>query len=199
MAIRYYDKALVEKITKWVKDPNMRILKPEEVTRLFQQTADINNDKPISLPLIAISREPNVEILSTNKKPLSFDGKMIKANYNKSEQLDAIPVSINYQLDIYTRYFTEGDEYVRNFIFNLINYPKLYIEIPYNNNKIEHNAYVKILSTVEDTSSIPQRLVPGQFTRWTIKLTIDDAYLFSIPILKNIHIDSDIEIDTETE
>ena len=54
MAIRYYDKALVEKITKWVKDPNMRILKPEEVTRLFQQTADINNDKPISLPLIAI-------------------------------------------------------------------------------------------------------------------------------------------------
>ena len=67
MAIRYYDKALVEKITKWVKDPNMRILKPEEVTRLFQQTADINNDKPISLPLIAISREPNVEILSTNK------------------------------------------------------------------------------------------------------------------------------------
>ena len=40
MAIRFYDKALSAKIESWIKDPNMTILKPDEVTRLLQIQAD---------------------------------------------------------------------------------------------------------------------------------------------------------------
>ena len=46
------------------------------------------------------------------------------------------------------------------------------------------------MSTVEDTSDIPQRLFSGQFTRWSIRLTIDDAYLFSAPVEKNWSMDT---------
>jgi hypothetical protein len=83
---------------------------------------------------------------------------------------------------IYTKTFIEGDEYLRNFIFNFVNHSRMAITIPYNNINFKHTANVRINSTVTDTSDIPQRLFPGQFTRWTIKLNVDDCYLFSVPI-----------------
>ena len=182
MSVRYYDEALVNKIQKWIKDPNMRILKPNETARLFQITSDLTNDAPIKLPLIAISRDPEVEVLSTNKKALSYSGMRLDKNEKSQLSLDAIPIQVSYQLDIYTKELSEGDEYLRNFIFNFINHPKLSITIPYNDINFEHQSNVRIMSTIEDTSDIPQRLFSGQFTRWTIRLNIDDAYLFSAPV-----------------
>lgn len=197
MAIRLYDEALYLKIQKWIKDENMRILKPDEVTRLIQMRADLTNDKPLKLPIIALSRESEIELLSTNKKPLTFDGIMKEAAKGKTLQINAIPIQIGYQLDIYTRYYEEGDEYLRNFIFNFVNYPKLTVTLPYNESNIEHNANITLIKTVEDNSDIAQRLFPGQFTRWTIKLLIEDAFLFSIPHVDNVDIDEKIEIEIE--
>jgi len=203
MAIRFYDEALYEKIKAWDSDNRLTILKPQDVVDLFEQIADQKYDKPLQLPLVTLSREPTVSILSTNKKPLTFDGKRINHTtvefepgmteeqkldkiYDtpnlKAASLNAIPIQLNYQLDIFTRRYDEGDEYLRNFIFQLINYPKLKIEVPYNKNKVEHVCTIRILPNVEDTSQIPQKLFKDQFTRWTIKLEIDDAYLWSIPI-----------------
>ena len=34
MAVNFYDEALVKKIQGWITDPNLRILKPNETTRL---------------------------------------------------------------------------------------------------------------------------------------------------------------------
>lgn len=197
MAIRLYDEALYSKIQKWVKDPNMRILKPDEVTRTLQMRADLNNDKPLKLPIIALSRETEIQLLSANKKPLTFDGMMKEATKDKTLQINAIPMQVGYQLDIYTRHYEEGDEYLRNFIFNLVNYPKLTITLPYNDSNIEHNAHITLIKTIEDNSDIAQRLFPDQFTRWTIKLLIEDAYLFSIPYVKNITMDEEVEIEIE--
>lgn len=197
MAIRLYDEALYSKIQMWVKDPNMRIIRPNEVTRLFQMRADLTNDKPLKLPLIALSRETDIQLLSANKKPLTFDGMMKEANEEKTLQINAIPIQIGYQLDIYTRHYEEGDEYLRNFIFNFVNYPKLSITLPYNDANIEHNANITLIKTVEDNSDIAQRLFPDQFTRWTIKLLIEDAYLFSIPYVTNVKVDEEVEIELE--
>lgn len=200
MAIRYYDEALTEKIKSWVKDPDMRVLSPNDSTRLFQMKADLNNDKPLQLPLIAISRDSEIEIINTNKHALTYDGAHIEVDEEKSKQLNAIPIKISYQLDIYTKYFAEADEYLRNFIFNLINYPRLSIEIPYNNSKIVHNFTIQLDSTISDNSDISERLIAGQFTRMTLKFYIDDAYLFSVPFMKNWKIETgDIEINNEKE
>lgn len=188
MAIRFYDEALAQKIQKWIKDPNLVVLKPNEVTRLLQIKADVNNDKPLKLPFIALSRDPQVDILSVNKKPLTFDGMMKEATKEKTLQINAIPIRIGYQLDIYTRKFAENDEYVRNFVFNFINHPKLEITLPYNDSNIVHHANIQLVESMEDNSDIPQRLLPDEFTRWTLKLVIDDAYLFSIPYVNNVYI-----------
>ena len=190
MAIRYYDEAVSKKISSWIKDKTMVILKPEEVTRLFQKLSYDKNDQPLTLPLIAISRKPEVTILNTTRKLLSYDGAKIRATNNAAQKLNAIPINIDYQLDIYTKTFEEGDEYLRNFIYNLINYPKLEIEIPYNNAGYDHMASIVLSESVTDNSDIPQRLFPGQFTRWTLNFNIPDAYLFSSPVKENVYIQS---------
>ena len=79
MAFYYYDQALLEKIQGWVGDNKIKITGPEETRRLFQYRADINNDEAIQLPLITLRRNREVNILSTNKKPLVFDGLTLNA------------------------------------------------------------------------------------------------------------------------
>ena len=50
---------------------------------------------------------------------------------------------------------------------------------------------------MSDTSAISERIFSGQFTRWTIQLEIQDAFLFSTPYRKNWKfILDDTEIDT---
>lgn len=200
MAVRFYDEALKNKIQDWIKDPNIKVLSPNDTTRLFQIKADETNDKPITLPLISLSRDSEVRIRNANKRVMSFDGVRVRAIDNETKEeinpgraykLNAIPVIITYQLDIYTRYYEEADEYARNFLFNLINYPKLTIEIPYNNVSLTHDSNINLNSSIEDNSDVPLKLFPDQFYRWTFTLTIEDAYIFSVPLKENILIDEE--------
>jgi hypothetical protein len=189
MACRYYDDLIIKKLQKWIPEAsNLRVLKPDETKRLFELTADDKKDSPLNLPLIAVSRDTDIELLSTVKSPKSYDGIRVsspKAQLNTSALFNVIPIKLNYKLDIYTKTAEEGDEYLRSFLFKLINNPTIKIVIPYNDFNIEHIANIRVLSTVSDTSSIAERLFSGQFTRWTIQLEIHDAFLFSIPYKQN--------------
>ena len=189
MSVRLYDEAVVTKIKGWIKDEKMRVLPPNEANRLFQMIANMQDDKPVSLPLIAISRSNEIEIENTNKKPLTYDGMMLDATKDKSLQIDAIPMVLNYQIDIFCKDEEEADEYMRNFTFALINHPKVKVFLPYNQINYEHWSYMRMLSTIEDNSDIPIRQFGDQFTRWTIRFTIDDAYLFSLPYKDNVSIE----------
>ena len=195
MSFGLYDKALTEKIQRWVNDPNVKITSPDETKRLFQYRADINNDGPIELPLISIRRGKTITILNTSKKPTTFDGYTLEANKNFIKSLSNVPISLDYQIDVYTRYLPEGDEYIRNFIFNIINYPTLNIHIPYQGVDYEHTSNIRLVSEVEDNSDIPERLIPGQFTRYTIGITVDDAYLWSVPIRSNLSVETQIVVE----
>jgi hypothetical protein len=188
MAISYYDEAITQKIKGWLADSSqLRVLAPDESNRLFQLKADDSNDEPLKLPLIAISRNRDLEIESTIKQNRSFDGFVIDKIDDKDApspvtvHLNVIPVKTTYQLDIYTKKRIEGDEYVRQYLFKLINNPQITIEIPYNNFIVRHNANLRVLNTVSDTSDIASHLFSGQFYKWTIQLELQDGFLFSIP------------------
>ena len=198
MACRYYDDILSEKIKKWIpENSNLRVLKPEETKRLFELTANDNNDQAFKLPFVALSRNNDIELLENIKSVKSFDGLKLLQNSDCTLSLNVIPIKLEYQLDIYTKRYDEGAEYIRSFLFKLINSPLLKIEIPYNDTKILHTANIRVLSTVSDTSAISERIFSGQFTRWTIQLEIQDAFLFSTPYRKNWKfILDDTEIDT---
>lgn len=197
MAVRFYDEAFVNKLKDWVKDPNLRILKPDETTRFFEMRADMKDDKPFSLPVIAVSRDKDIEILNPQKQPKTFDGFLYSSDAEISMPINAIPIRIGYQIDIYTKKMAECDEYVRNFVFNFINYPKLTINIPYNNVQLKHQSNILLQPNISDNSDIKEHLFPDQFTRFTLKVIIDDAYLFSIPKNTSAQFEQ-ISVDTPT-
>ena len=191
MACRYYDDLIVEKLKRWLPEAStLRVLKPDETKRLFELAAEDSNDSPLKLPVLAVSRSTDIELLSNVKSPKSFDGvRLLDKNNNvvsnKTALFNVLPIKLSYQLDIYTKTAEEGDEYLRNFLFKLINNPVLKILIPYNNVNLEHIANIRVLNQVSDTSAINERIFSGQFTRWTIQLEIQDAFLFNIPYKKN--------------
>lgn len=184
MAISYYDEAVTQKIKGWLADTTkLRVLSPDESSRLIQVSADESNDKPLKLPLIAISRNKDIEIESAIKQNKSFDGLVIDKNIEKATTVhfNVIPIKTTYQLDIYTKKRIEADEYIRQYLFKLINNPQIIIDIPYNNFLVRHTANLRVLNTVSDTSDIPTHIFAGQFYKWTIQLELQDGFLFSIP------------------
>jgi len=66
------------------------------------------------------------------------------------------------------------------------------IEIPYNNSSINHTCYIRLNPTISDNSDIAEKLFSDQFTRWTLNFTVEDAFIYSIPILQNKRIE-DVE------
>lgn len=74
---------------------------------------------------------------------------------------------------------------MRNILFNLINFPQLVVYIEYNGEKIEFHSAVTINGEVEDTSDISERMVSGQFTRLSLQISVDDAYLWDFRIRDN--------------
>ena len=185
MAIRYYDEALVNKLMNWLKIPiqnnKLHILKPEESTRFFEMQLDQISDKTLTLPLISISRDKDIEILNTQKQSKTFSGFYADSNTETYHPINVIPIQIGYQIDIYTQRLAEADEYVRNFVFNFINYPQLEIILPYDGLNIKHVANIQLNTSISDNSDIKEHLFPDQFVRFTLRIAIDDAYLFSLP------------------
>ena len=184
MAISYYDEAVTQKIKGWLADSSkLRVLSPDESSRLIQLNAEDTDDQAFKLPMIAISRNKDIEITSAIKQNMSFDGLIIDKDATKSEtvHLNVIPIKTTYQIDIYTKKRIEADEYVRQYLFKLINNPQIIVEIPYNNRIVRHTANLRVLDTVSDTSDISTHIFPGQFYKWTIQLELQDGFLFSIP------------------
>lgn len=179
MSVALYDQAVKQTIQRWILDPNLTVLGPDETKRLFQYKADKNDDRPLTLPLIAIGRDRDIDIQVTAKRPMSHSGKVFNSDGKVSDHLNAVPITLRYQIDVYTRYQEEADEYIRNFVFQIINYPAMEIQIPYNGSNLEYTSYMSLVNQITDNSDVAERLIPGQFTRMTLRVQLSDAYLFS--------------------
>lgn len=197
MSAYLYDTALIQKFNRWTENTNIHVYGPEQTRQLFQILADTKRDKPIELPIITIVRPSGYTIVNPNKKPLSFDGLYVNNNEKDTThalQLNAIPIQLEYQLNVYTRKYQEADAYMRELVFNLINYPKLQITIPYHGSDIVHNCSIEINPSVEDTSSMSERLDIGQISRLSLSFSILDAYLWDTRLKPYITIDGGLLI-----
>ena len=200
MSAFLYDTALIQKLNRWTEKTNVHIYGPEQTRQLFQLLADTNKDKPIELPIITIVRPNAYQIMNPNKRPLSYDGTIVASDddgKNYALQLNAIPIQLEYQLNVYARKYQEADAYMRELIFNFINYPKLQITIPYHGSDIIHNCSIEIATNVEDTSGIPERMVSGQFTRLTMSFLILDAYLWDTRLRSYLSMDGELLIQSD--
>lgn len=190
MSLYLYDTALIDKFKSWTRDTDLHVYGTEETRRLFEAKLDENKDKPIKLPMVCLKRHSTTTIVNPNLTPKVIDGYTIEASISTSLQLNAIPIKLDYTLDIYSRYYQEADELSRNFLFNLLSYPTVQIILPYQGKQWKVNSYIKLNEEYEDTSGIEERLNLGQFTRFSINFSLEDAYLWDIRARDNISIET---------
>lgn len=184
---------------RWVEGTEVSLISPDETTRLFEVVADTHSDTPIKLPMITLRKNNSYSVLVPIKRPMSYNGVRLKSTDGRNEQLTMIPISLQYQIDVYARHYREADEYMRNMVFNIINYPELQIEIPYENIKRNHVANIRIITDIMDNSAIPQRLNIGQFTRLSVGVSIDDAYLWDVRIKDTLRIAPSVVVENKEE
>lgn len=61
-------------------------------------------------------------------------------------------------------------------------------------------SHIRLSPDIEDNSDIPERLIQGQFTRRTISINVDDAYLFDYRTKDTIKIgDLNVEVKLKSE
>lgn len=191
MSTFIYDEALTEKLRNWTDKTKTEIYGPNETSRMFEVIADKNGDEPIKLPIITIERDRGFEIINsgTTRRPLSYDGTPSKADEKYGDTINAIPISIAYQINVYARYAKEADILVRNLIFNVINYPKLEVIVPkvvvYDKNgcinDFIHTARIELSSTsIQDNSNERERFIEGNYTKLSFLIQINDAYLWDL-------------------
>lgn len=197
MSVTLYDKALVQKLNKWTDSTDVHVYGPDDTKRLFEVHAEESNDGPIKLPIICVRGLGDLDLINPNRRMMAVHGLTLIQGVNKSVTLPAMPLKIGYQLDIYARYKEEADEFIRNIVFNIVNYPKLSVTIPYNGLGFEHNAFIRMNSGIKNNSDIPERLIPGQFTRYTLDIYLDDAYLWDVKIKEHLSISASLDSQNE--
>lgn len=191
MSVYLYDDALLSKIKYWTEKTSLHVYGVDEIRDLFQVVADETKDSPIKLPILTVTRPKGYTISNTNKKPTTYNGIKVVQGEKTASMLAQVPINIQYQFDVYTRYQKEADMYMRNLVFNIINYPTLSIIIPYRDINFKHNANIRINSDVMDTSNTSIRLFNGQFTRLSVTVNIDDAYLWDLRVANNLTIEDE--------
>ena len=192
MATFLYDEALVEKFKNWTQKSQIEVYGPNETSRMFEVMADKGNDEPIKLPIIALERDRGFEIINDGqtRRPLSYDGATFNIDRKYGDTLNAIPISIAYQVNIYCRYAKEADILVRNLIFNVVNYPGLEVTVPkvgrWNFETEQYEDYVHMArielgnTTVQDNSNERERFIEGNYTKLSFLIQINDAYLWDL-------------------
>lgn len=196
MSATLYDNAIVERFRSWTGDNHITITPPDD---LFSYRAHIDNDE-VKLPIISLNRV-GMTLLDTSKQPKSYDGMSIEISKDKSFKLRAVPVRINYQVDVITRFRKECDALVRELIFKIINNPTITVQVPFNNYNGFHNFNILLGEDVDDNSDIVEHNERGEYFRQTLNLYTDDAYLFSYKEHENktleVCVEADLKVETE--
>lgn len=191
--IYLYDTALLNRLKRWFNNPNITI--SGDTKALFTSQADINENDSFPFPLVAVTRADTIGLLETNKKPKSFRSQKFDLVSDKTQinVLNAIPINLAYQIDIYTRHRLENDNILRELVFKIINNPSLEIEIP-NSGEKTHRFNMRLRDTIIDNSDIPEHLIRGEYFRTTLEIFIDDAHLFEYKGKDVWMLETDIEL-----
>ena len=164
-----YDKALENKLKKVFDNT---VYAP--VNKFYERYLLKNGNDPVQLPALSIWRMPQYEFNMGNARTqLSISNLAIKHRpelYVKN--IYSIPVSLNYQLDIWAGTDIDRDDLLKELLYFLILYPDIYIE--YEGQKFE---FPTIVGSPDDITDISGFEVTGDLYRISIPLEVPDARL----------------------
>jgi len=192
MSAGLYDDVIVRNTRSLFKD-NVYINSPDEV---FMTIARLEKDT-VKLPLISIQRT-GFTILDKNHT-MKFEGMLAaRSDDGKIYNVQAIPIRINYLMDVWSKSRAENDNLLRELIFYYSTNPTLSIKIPYGLD-IPHDFNIFFDDDVEDNSDIASQRELGVYFRQTIPFYVPDAYLWKSSSRYPVSIDITITTEEESE
>lgn len=195
MSVFLYDNAIVTKLRALTENSNIYIVPPN---LQFRTIAKLQEDT-VEMPFISLNRT-GWGLTSHRPHSMKFSG--LKAVVNEEEEttsyLQAIPIRINYLMDVWSKTREENDVLLRELIFYFSINPTLEVTIPYGINQ-KHNFDLFIDDDIEDNSDIVEQLNHGEYFRQTISLYTDDAYLWKSRVLKPYVMELSLDINDGAE
>lgn len=172
--IYLYDNAIVDKFRSLFKDSRITVQPPENAIRYVAQ---LSNDD-VKFPLIALNRTSWSLRSGDISWAQSRTGIANRLNPdNTISVMRAIPIQMEYQLDVYTVDRLTSDEIYRELIFYFIKNPTLEVEIPYTVDG-KHVFNLDINPDITDNSDTVEHVNKGVLYRYTSTWVVKDAYLF---------------------
>lgn len=182
-----YDLAIIKDLrarfnyTKDGKKKTNNIIQITNSENVFNIIGDIENDN-IQFPIISLIRT-GWQFTGAEPEFLNNSGGLVgylegeKGERIKQVRLQAFPIQINYQLDIWTQNRYDNDVIAREFCWFYKQNPQLRVFIPHGLNITEpFNLFIE--NEIVDNSDIAEHNSRGRYYRQTIGLYVDDAYLW---------------------
>ena len=150
---------------------------------VFEIIGDLENDN-IQFPIISLTRT-GWSIKDFHQETQTHLGALVdyieptdkKDDRLKQVRLQAIPIKINYQVDIWTQNRADNDILARELIWFYTLNPQLLVKIPHGLNA-KHVFNVMFDFDIVDNSDIVEHNSKGRYYRQTLGLYVDDAYLW---------------------
>lgn len=175
MSVYLYDTAIIENLRKLTEDTRIHIAPSENV---FTTVGKLEGTEDfVEMPLISITRTGwSIKPPQHSQK---FEGATYQYDVKKDyvQNIQMIPIQINYLMDIWTKTREENDLILRELIFYFNDHPTMQITVPYDANYV-HNFNIFFNSDVEDNSDIVEHKNRGEYFRQTLSFYTDDAYLW---------------------
>lgn len=182
LSVGLYDQAIVNDFRRIFHNGNIFISDTEET---FDLLAKVDRDD-IKFPIISLTRT-GWSLTDNRPHSLKFEGSVVDIreatddpdeDYKIVRRIQAIPIIINYNIDVWTESRRQNDDIMRELIFYYSTSPTLSVKVPYGA-KICHHFNLFFNSEVEDNSDIPAHKNRGRYFRQTIGMYTDDAYLWN--------------------
>lgn len=95
------------------------------------------------------------------------------------DELQFVPIRINYQMDVITRSRKDNDQLTDEIIWYFLNNPTLQVSIGKGAN-VTHNFNLFFNNDVEDNSDLESHVSRGEYFRTTMTLYVPDAKLWKM-------------------
>lgn len=169
MSASAYDEAIVSDLRKIFKNDDKVMITP--VDTVLRTVADLRSDK-IKLPLLNLTRVGFSLRKTDGNHSTLFTGAPVNDKY-----VQVVPISLRYQLDVWTKFKKDNDNLVRELIFYYMLNPTRTVEVPYGIG-MSHTFNIRLDQDIPDNSDIIAHGERGEYFRQSLTLYVDDAYLF---------------------
>lgn len=183
VSVYAYDKAIVEDFRARFVNNSNQVNKNVQIgpaDRMFNILGQLDDDHVI-MPFISLQRL-DWQLNLDRQGYQTFIGDKVFKKINESNQMievraQVIPITINYQLSVYSQDRITNDALIRELLFYYHLRPSLLVYVGHGLN-IVHKFNIYFNSGIEDNSDIANHINKGTYFRQDLTFYTDDAYLW---------------------